>query len=1099
MKKIFKPILVCAAVFGILATFNVAEAQTAAVSCVGTPPATPQINLTFPSYPTSNPPNVYSIFLMPGHSFVANTTSLSYTYSGAAYGASQAFQIEATDQALTYGDAFPLGPVTATCNATINVVETVSGGTWTINPEGKTASSNTMRPSSSGSSYTLTSNSVPSGYTLQSITNTQNSSATLTLFPGATETFTITYTAIPAQNPTPTLTATPGACGSPTTAIGLSWGAAGANSYTVRRDGVNIYIGGATSLNDTGRTPGATYTYSVTASFPSGSPVTTTSSNVSATAPSTCAGPAVTLSASPTSVASGGASTLTWTSTNTTSCSASASPANGNWTGSKSPVSGGSQSTGALTSSTTFTLTCTGPGGSANASATVTVTSNPPPTVTLSASPTSVASGGASTLSWSSTNATSCSASGGWTGSKTTSGSQSTGALSVTTSYTLTCTGPGGSANASATVTVSATNSSTTITTTPGACGTASITVSWSAPGATSFSVLRNFTSPAIYTGANTSLTDTGLTPGGSYNYAVTSTFPSGPQTGANRTDTAPSNCVPPTAPTTVSATTGSCGAQINVSWSAVSGATSYEVLRSTTSGGTYTVIANGITTTSYTDASSLTSGVTYYYKVRAVNSGGSSANSTSTGSAAASAVCAVNPVPTLTATPGACGSPTTSIALSWSAAGATSYNVLRDGVYIAAGVGYTSMNDTGRTPGQTYTYRVAANFPSGSPAQTVTPAPGVSAVAPSACATINASSNLAGTTWTITGATPSSGSYPSQSHSVSPVAGGTSYTLVPSTVSGYTSSVSNTVTGSSATATVFPGNTVTFTVTYTNSVPATPVLTATTGPCGGYINLSWTSASGATSYELRRSGSIIAYNGPALSYSDLRPSLNTTYNYDIRATNVSGSSAWSTPVTPGTSSGACAAAFNYSLSATDVSITQGQSGQTTVTKTLITGTAETVNLTATGMPAGVTLTYPSQGSMPPNPGYVNFTVPAGTPTGNSTVTVTGVSVPSGITKTDTLVLTINAAAAPSVTVSPNPASPKVNQTVIWNAIASPLPCTYAWSGDVPTPAPTTSSFGIVYQTTGTKNVQVVATCGGINGNGSGSVYVGVDPTFQEF
>src|SRR3989344_3955487 len=1009
MKKIFKPILVCAAVFGILATFNVAEAQTAAVSCVGTPPATPQINLTFPSYPTSNPPNVYSIFLMPGHSFVANTTSLSYTYSGAAYGASQAFQIEATDQALTYGDAFPLGPVTATCDTIINVVETpVQGGTWTINPEGKTAASNTMRPSSSGSSYTLTSNSAPSGRTVQSITNTQNSSPTLTLFPGATETFTITYTPLSPTNLPPTLTATPGACGSPTTAIGLSWGAAGANSYTVKRGGVTIYIGVATSLNDTGRTPGTTYDYSVTASFPSGSPSTTTS-NVSATAPSTCAGPTVTLSASPTSVASGGASTLSWSSTNATSCSASASPANGNWTGSKSPVSGGSQSTGALTSSTTFTLTCTGPGGSANASATVTVTSNPPPTVTLSASPTSVASGGASTLSWSSTNATSCSASGGWTGSKTTSGSQSTGALSVTTSYTLTCTGPGGSANASATVTVSATNSSTTITTTPGACGTASITVSWSA----------------------------------------------------------------------------------------VSGATSYEVLRSTTSGGTYTVIANGITTTSYTDASSLTSGVTYYYKVRAVNSGGSSANSTSTGSAAASAACAVNPVPTLTATPGACGSPTTSIALSWSAAGATSYNVLRDGVYIASGVGYTSMNDTGRTPGQTYTYRVAANFPSGSPAQTVTPAPGVSAVAPSACATINASSNLAGTTWTITGATPSSGSYPSQSHSVSPVAGGTSYTLVPSTVSGYTSSVSNTVTGSSATATVFPGNTVTFTVTYTNSVPATPVLTVTTGPCGGYINLSWTSASGATSYELRRSGSIIAYNGPALSYSDLRPSLNTTYNYDIRATNVSGSSAWSTPVTPGTSSGACAAAFNYSLSATDVSITQGQSGQTTVTKTLITGTAETVNLTATGMPAGVTLTYPSQGSMPPNPGYVNFTVPAGTPTGNSTVTVTGVSVPSGITKTDTLVLTINAAAAPSVTVSPNPASPKVNQTVIWNAIASPLPCTYAWSGDVPTPAPTTSSFGIVYQTTGTKNVQVVATCSGVNGNGVGSVYVGVDPRFD--
>src|SRR5262249_8320524 len=73
----------------------------------------------------------------------------------------------------------------------------------------------------------------------------------------------------------------------------------------------------------------------------------------------------------------------------------------------------------------------------------------------LNANPTSISSGGSSMLSWSSTNATSCSASGGWSGSEPTSGSASTGTLTGTQTYTLSCTGPGGSASQSVTVTVS--------------------------------------------------------------------------------------------------------------------------------------------------------------------------------------------------------------------------------------------------------------------------------------------------------------------------------------------------------------------------------------------------------------------------------------------------------------------------------------------------------------------------------------------------------------------------------------------------------------------------------------------------------------------
>ncbi len=76
------------------------------------------------------------------------------------------------------------------------------------------------------------------------------------------------------------------------------------------------------------------------------------------------------------------------------------------------------------------------------------------PTVALSANPTTVNSGSSSTLTWSSTNATSCTASGGWSGAKATSGTASTGALSTSTTYTLACTGANGTASANTSVTV---------------------------------------------------------------------------------------------------------------------------------------------------------------------------------------------------------------------------------------------------------------------------------------------------------------------------------------------------------------------------------------------------------------------------------------------------------------------------------------------------------------------------------------------------------------------------------------------------------------------------------------------------------------------
>ena len=82
----------------------------------------------------------------------------------------------------------------------------------------------------------------------------------------------------------------------------------------------------------------------------------------------------------------------------------------------------------------------------------VVVSSVNAPTVTISADPTTVFSGENSTLTWSSTNATSCEASVGWSGSKATSGSEVVGPHTVDTVYWLTCENAISSVQDSATV-----------------------------------------------------------------------------------------------------------------------------------------------------------------------------------------------------------------------------------------------------------------------------------------------------------------------------------------------------------------------------------------------------------------------------------------------------------------------------------------------------------------------------------------------------------------------------------------------------------------------------------------------------------------------
>ena len=155
--------------------------------------------------------------------------------------------------------------------------------------------------------------------------------------------------------------------------------------------------------------------------------------------------PSVSLSASPTTVSAGGTTTLSWTSSNADSCAAS-----GGWSGSQA-VNGSARSA-AISANTTFTLTCNGPGGGAVAQVSVGVSATASPSVQLTASPPGVAPGATTTLSWSAANVTSCTASGGWSGSKALSGSETTPPLNADQTYQLSCSGSNGNALAMTTV-----------------------------------------------------------------------------------------------------------------------------------------------------------------------------------------------------------------------------------------------------------------------------------------------------------------------------------------------------------------------------------------------------------------------------------------------------------------------------------------------------------------------------------------------------------------------------------------------------------------------------------------------------------------------
>ncbi|MCM3174284.1 glycoside hydrolase family 6 protein [Paenibacillus sp. MER 99-2] len=162
--------------------------------------------------------------------------------------------------------------------------------------------------------------------------------------------------------------------------------------------------------------------------------------------------------------------------------------------------------------------------------------------------------------------------------------------------------------------------------------GNAQVSLAWTASaGATSYSVKRALSPSGPFTtiAANvsgTSFNNTGLINGTTYYYVVTAKNAVGESVNSTTATATPvAGVTTPAAPTALTATAGN--AQVNLTWTASAGATSYNVKRATSAAGPFTTIAANVSGTSFTNTG-LTNGTTYHYVVTAVNTAGESVNS---------------------------------------------------------------------------------------------------------------------------------------------------------------------------------------------------------------------------------------------------------------------------------------------------------------------------------------------------------------------------------------------------------------------------------------------------------------------------------------
>ena len=333
------------------------------------------------------------------------------------------------------------------------------------------------------------------------------------------------------------------------------------------------------------------------------------------------------------------------------------------------------------------------------------------------------------------------------------------------------------------------------------------------------------------------------------------------------------------------------------LTWNAVTGAAKYEVYRARSKDGTYSKYST-TTGTAYTNSSYLTSGATYYYKVRALDANGNAGPY----SAVVSVTCRLKlTAPTVTGGKDSQGRPT----LKWNAVtGAAKYEVYRarskDGDYIkystVTGTSYT--NTSYIENGNTYYYKVRALGSDGTAGPDSTPV-SVTYKAPFGAPLVTGSKDSQGrpalkwdkvtdaAKYEVYRARSKDGTY-----SLMSTQSATGYTNTSYLANGTTYYYKVRALKASGTASAYSS---VVTITYgTVPTPAAPAMRSAKADSAG-ITVSWDTAANAVAYNVYRTADAgsswtqVASSVKGSSYKDTTVQKGVKYGYKVRGVAADG------------------------------------------------------------------------------------------------------------------------------------------------------------------------------------------------------------------
>jgi hypothetical protein len=236
-------------------------------------------------------------------------------------------------------------------------------------------------------------------------------------------------------------------------------------------------------------------------------------------------------------------------------------------------------------------------------------------------------------------------------------------------------------------------------------------------------------------------------------------------------------------------------------------------------------------------------------------------------------------------------------------------------------------------------------------------------------------------------------------------VANGTTYTVQLE----FSNAANNCVNFPAATSPDFSLSASPASLTITQGTSGTSTITVT--PLNGFTGSVTLSASGLPAGVTAGFGT-----NPTTGSSVLTLTASSTATTGTSTVTVTGTSGTLTHTTTISLTVNATATPNFSLSASpaSLSVTQGTSGNSTITETPSGGFTGSVTLSASGLPAGVTAAFGTNPTT--STSVVTFTASATATTGTATVTITGVS--GTLTHTTTISLTIVSSAAQNLIVN---------------------------------------------------------------------------------